>query len=137
MNLFTKIFASIAIVAMMFFAVPSFSVIAQKIDPCAEDATRTGCGSNVLKAFGDCAKSTPGEIAVCYISSAASIIIAILAALSVLYLLFNAYKMMTDSGDGKNWGAGLAGVKFALGGLVIALLAFGIVSFVTNLVIKK
>jgi hypothetical protein len=62
----------------------------------------------------------------------ASFLISIIAIISVIYLIFNAYKMVTDNGDGKNYGAGLAGVKYAIIGLVVALLSFAIVSLVTR-----
>lgn len=138
MNIFKKIVTSFAIIAMMFITLPAIVVNAQtgSVDPCKASSTATGCSSSIFKTLGldKIGSGTSGIQGA--IIGLANLLVLLIASISVVYLLINAYKMMSDDGSGKSWSAGLNGVKYALGGLVIALLSFGIVSFVSGFVLK-
>jgi hypothetical protein len=107
-------------------------------DPCS--GTNKGevsqCSSGIFKILGldsiDPSKGVAGIQGV--IISFASALIAIIAAVSVVYLIFGAYNMVSDSGDGKGYKAGLDRVKYAIIGLVVALLSFTIVTIVSKLI---
>jgi hypothetical protein len=133
-----KILASLAIVfAVMSIAGTGVLVNAQTADPCSANPKPQGCNSGIFKALGLDKLSTGGTNGIQnVIIGAGNFFVIILASASVLYLIFNAYKMVSDNGDGKGYKAGLDGVKYAIIGLVVALLAFGIVSLITSFVLK-
>ena len=68
------------------------------------------------------------------IANVATAFIGILAAISVLFLILGASKMMTDNGDGKGFSAGKDNIKYAIIGLVVAILSFFIISTVINII---
>jgi Type IV secretion system pilin len=111
---------------------PSSGVIA---DPCTGKTGLPGCdaGSGFGKIFnftGTDAQSSLQSL----ISSVAGVLISLIAAVSVIYLILGAYKMISDSGDGKGFSAGKDNVKYAIIGLVVALLSFFIVSTIVRFV---
>jgi hypothetical protein len=131
-SIFTILLASISILAGGL--VPTFAQDLN-VDPCkAGGASTSGCNSPILDALG-LNKGNGGLSGIqAGIANLARTLIALLAVVSVLFLIWNAYKMISDSGDGKGYKAGLDGVKYAIIGLVIALLAFGIVSIVVSVI---
>ncbi|MGL4758197.1 MAG: hypothetical protein ACRCXZ_02590 [Patescibacteria group bacterium] len=66
------------------------------------------------------------------ISWAASIFLVIIVSFSVLSLLMAAWNMITDNGDGTNFGKGTKRFMYAIFGLLFALLAFTVVSFIVR-----
>lgn len=64
------------------------------------------------------------------ISYAASIFLVALVSVSVLSILWAAWLMISDNGDGVNSKKGVAKLGFALSGLVVALLSFALVTFI-------
>jgi hypothetical protein len=137
MNNLKKILSSIAIFAMMFLAIPTMvpTAQAQSIDPCKVTGAKPieGCNNKFLDSLGLTGLTGISGVQGAIVSLA-SLLVILIAAVSVIYLLLNAYKMVSDNGDGKGWGAGLAGVKYSIGGLVLALLAFGIVRFIVGFI---
>jgi hypothetical protein len=135
MNNLKKILSSIAIFAMMFLAIPAMvpTALAQSIDPCSTSKPPAGCNNKFLDSLGLTGLTGISGVQGAIVSLA-SLLVILIAAVSVIYLLLNAYKMVSDNGDGKGWGAGLAGVKYSIGGLVLALLAFGIVRFIVGFI---
>lgn len=131
-SIFTILLATVSIIAGGL--VPT-SAADLNVDPCKSGATSTsGCNSPILDALGlNNANSGLSGIQA-GIANLARTLIALLAVVSVIFLIFNAYKMISDSGDGKGYKAGLDGVKYAIIGLIIALLAFGIVSIVVSII---
>lgn len=120
--------------------VPSLAQTAGSVNPCTStggSGTKPGCNSPLLKLFG-IDQLTSSNISsngiASFIATVAGAFIVILASLSVIYLVFNAYKMISDSGDGKKYGEGLKGVKYAIIGLIVALLSFGIVSLIVRII---
>ncbi len=137
MNNLKKFFASLALVVMMFATLPGFvlttSAQANSVNPCDGGAAKpVGCDNWITRLFPTSQSGVGGIKAL--IQTIGNLAVTILASISVLYLLLSAYKMISDSGDGKGWKDGLAGVKYAILGLVVALLAFGIVSFIVGFV---
>jgi hypothetical protein len=129
-SIFAIIIASIGI--MSAGLVPVFAQTS--FDPCTATPAPAGCSSPLFKTLGlDGSKKGLSGIQGT-ILSLAGFAIGLLAAVSVLFLILNAYKMMSDNGDGKGYQAGLNGVRYALTGLIVALLSFGIVSIVTRIV---
>jgi lysylphosphatidylglycerol synthetase-like protein (DUF2156 family) len=129
-----KIMSVIAIAfAVMTIAGSGVLANAQIADPCAV-ATTVGCGGNFSGFFKvpDNAKGTAGVAAL--IGTIGSFLIGIIAAVSVLFLILGAFDMVSDSGDGKKFANGKQRITNAIIGLVVALLAFGIISFIVNFV---
>jgi Type IV secretion system pilin len=104
------------------------------IDPCT-DTTNAGCSSGILKTLGLDGLTGTGGITGA-IQGVANFLVIIIASVSVIYLILGAYKMISDSGDGKGFSAGKDNVKYAILGLIVALLAFSLVSLITRFVTK-
>jgi hypothetical protein len=66
------------------------------------------------------------------ISYAASVFLILIVSFSVISILIAAWNMITDNGDGTNFKKGTSRFFYAIGGLVFALLAFAIVSFIVR-----
>lgn len=97
---------------------------ADVIDPC----DLGGCVTDLENSNGD-AESTIVNL----IINIAKIMIGIVAALSVLYIILGAFFIITGlGGDGPTYEKGLKIFKNAILGLVLALLAFTIVSLITG-----
>lgn len=64
------------------------------------------------------------------ISYAASIFLVALVSLSVISILWSAWLMISDNGDGTNYKKGISKFGFAILGLVVALLSFALVTFI-------
>jgi Type IV secretion system pilin len=107
-----------------------------KIDPCKDKAAGAGCNTSIFTTLGiDGLTGTDGIQGA--IRGAANFLVLIIASVSVIYLIFGAYKMISDSGDGAEFKKGKESVKNAIIGLIIALLAFSIISLVTRFVLGK
>ena len=114
--------------------VTSFAAV--DVDPCGAAVTDKpqGCTGilDIFKIKGD----NLGTGLPALINTFGGILISIIVALSVIYLVLGAYKMISDNGDGKGFSAGKDNVKYAIIGLIVAILSYGIISFVITLVTK-
>lgn len=135
---FTTIAITFAILAGLTTSLVPALAQTNAADPCngANASTKPGCGSPLLKLFGiDQLKG--GNISsngiATFIATVAGAFVVILASLSVIYLVFNAYKMISDNGDGKKFAEGKKGVGQSIIGLVVALLSFGVVSLIVRI----
>jgi Type IV secretion system pilin len=119
-----------------------YSFAAESIDPCrgTNSAKAIGCNSGVFDIFGAQALKDGGfgfNTIQGVLVSFASGLITIISVVSVIYLILGAYKMISDNGDGKKFSAGKDNVKYAIVGLVVALLSFFLVSTISTLVLKQ
>jgi hypothetical protein len=133
-----KIMSVIAIAfAVMTIAgsgVTSFASASALPDTCAGSAaTLPGCSGTGL--FGTFFKTEPGASTLnTAIGSIGTILIGIIASVSVLFLILGAFDMITDSGDGKKFANGKARITNAIIGLVVAALSFAIVRLVLSVI---
>jgi hypothetical protein len=131
-----KIMSVIAIAfAVMTISGSYVTASAAITDPCVGNASLPGCDKN--KGFGNIFKFGTGDTQTqlqTLISNVAGVLISLIAAVSVIYLILGAYSMISDNGDGKGYKDGLARVKYAILGLVVALLSFFIVSTIIGFV---
>ena len=67
----------------------------------------------------------------------ATLLIYLVGAVSVLMIVYAAYKMIFSNGDSNNFKSGVDTLKYAVIGLVIAILSFGIEIFISSLVINN
>ena len=115
------------------------SFAANALDPCdgvvkGAASAPAGCASEFFQLFnfGESVGPVAGIKKV--IAQVGTALIGILAAVSVVFLILGAYKMVTDGGDGKGFSAGKDNVKYAIIGLVVALLSYAIISVVIRIV---
>jgi hypothetical protein len=140
MNIIRNFVASLMLFVLMISSVSGLVFVnAQNnsLDPCAvtTGTKPAGCGSSFFTNLGINTSSLSGSNGIrSLIASLANLLILILASASVLYLIFGAYKMISDDGSGKGFQSGLASVKYALLGLVVAILSFAIVQLVVRFV---
>jgi hypothetical protein len=102
--------------------------------------TNGGAGCNKLQQnFSDFGGGTPGPLANnCYsaggaVAKATTLAFTLVGILSVLFIVIGGYQYITSRGDEKRAGAGKKTILWALIGLVLVLLAYGIVTITTRL----
>jgi hypothetical protein len=106
------------------------------VDPCSTETGKTapGCQAGFFKNIFDGvgAGGLTGIAAV--IAQVGFFLVGVIAAVSVLFLILGAFDMVSDSGDGKKFANGKTRITNAIIGLVVALLAFAIVSVVIRVI---
>lgn len=132
MSLFIKkLFAALALIAGLAVAVigfvPSSNVYASSIVPDSSKICPDGkCAVNVQ----DANKGTIVSVIISIAQYATYVIVAI----SILFLVYGGFLYVTDNGSGDSAKKGQKVLVNAIIGLVIAILAYTIVSVVSNLV---
>jgi lysylphosphatidylglycerol synthetase-like protein (DUF2156 family) len=132
-----KIMSVIAIAfAVMTIAGSGVYSFAQIESPCSATGASSlpGCGGDgIFKGFFN--STAKGASAInTVIGQVGSVLIAIIASISVIFLILGAVDMITDSGDGKKFSNGKQRITNAIIGLVVALLSFGIITVILNVV---
>jgi Type IV secretion system pilin len=130
-----KIMSVIAIAfAVMTIAGSGVYANAQVIDPCTGNNS-AGCKGPFEKLFNITTDANnPSKGVVGLIAQVGTFLVGIIAAISVVFLILGAFDMVSDAGDGKKFATGKSRITNAIIGLVVALLAFAIISLVINFV---
>jgi Type IV secretion system pilin len=147
--IFTKLIRIFFSSTFLFLFVLSFTLNSTHISVLADDTNKTTNTTTKPSnapldpcLFGPCigqvsrykAEDTPGERASLIIIDIATVITYVGAAIAVIYVVLQGFKMVTANGDAKKYEQSLKGIVYAIFGLIVMVISYGIIASVVNIV---
>lgn len=96
-------------------------------DPCLIAGCLIGTRNNTSYTTG-----TPGERASNIILDVAALLVFVTASIAIIFAVFSGFNMLTSNGDSKKFEEARNGLVYAIVGLIVAVLSFGIISSIVG-----
>jgi hypothetical protein len=130
---FNKIFISFCVLGVLISAITLPALASSRpVDPCSITGFCLGGVQNNARY----SQGSVGENARNIILDAASVLTFVAASVAILFIVYQAFQMLNSQGDSKKYGDAVKGIVYAFAGLVLSVVAYGLVAGIINVILN-